>query len=236
MRGRDEKIDSRDGGQFDCYLASPERPGPFPGLVLASAIHGVDDDLRSLADEFASKDVLVAAPDMFWRSVPGPLLRGDARAARRAQPRHDKIRAGEANMADMLTFMRTLPNFSGRAAVMGFCYGGPYALIGPRRLGYSAGLSCHGSDMLDYIGEANGLTHPVHLLWGDQDDRAPADVLDRFSELAQQHPREVRLHIFPGVRHGYMMRGNRLSFDGRARDETVACALGVLETLRSPAL
>ena len=34
---------------------------------------------------------------------------------------------------------------------MGFCYGGPYAILGPKRLGYAAGISCHGTQMLDYI-------------------------------------------------------------------------------------
>jgi hypothetical protein len=28
---------------------------------------------------------------------------------------------------------------------------GLYAILGPKRLGYSAGISCHGSQMLDYI-------------------------------------------------------------------------------------
>ena len=37
--------------------------------------------------------------------------------------------------------------FNGRAIAAGFCYGGPYAIIGPKRLGFAAGFSCHGSQM-----------------------------------------------------------------------------------------
>ena len=56
-------------------------------MVLASAIHGVDADLRDIADAFAAKGYIAAAPDLFSRTVPGPLERGDARSTPRGQPR-----------------------------------------------------------------------------------------------------------------------------------------------------
>ena len=52
-----------------------------------------------------------------------------------------KIEAGEADMADTLAEVRKLPQYNGRAAAMGFCYGGPYAILGPERLGYAAGIT-----------------------------------------------------------------------------------------------
>ena len=61
-------------------------------------------------------------------------------------------------MVDTLAHLRTLPQFNGRAATMGFCYGGPYAILGPKRLGYDAGISCHGTRLLDYIDELEGVT------------------------------------------------------------------------------
>ena len=49
----------------------------------------------------------------------------------RSQPRLEKIKTGERDMADVLTHLKTLAQFNGRAATMGFCYGGPYAILGP---------------------------------------------------------------------------------------------------------
>src|SRR5262245_8376427 len=141
MAGSRIKIRSSGGGEFDCYLALPSAPGKVPAIVLACAIVGVDKDLRDIADEFASHGYIAAAPDLFWRSVPGPLEHGDSRTRPRGQPRLEKIAAGEADMADTVKHIRTLPQCNGRAAAMGFCYGGPYAIIGPKRLGYDAGLS-----------------------------------------------------------------------------------------------
>ena len=98
----------------------------------------------------------------------------DPRAAERAQPRLERIKTGEADMADTLAEIRKLPQHNGRAAAMGFCFGGPYAILGPKRLGYDAGISCHGTQMLDFIGELDGVTAPICIVWGDQDHAAPA--------------------------------------------------------------
>jgi len=225
------KIPSREGRTFDCYLATPAGAGPVPAVVLASAVHGVDRDLRALADEFAGHGFIAAAPDLFWRSVPGPLTRADKLATERAQPRADKIKAGEADMADTLASLRKLAAFNGRAAVMGFCYGGPYALIGPNRLGYAAGISCHGSRMQDYLGELDRLTAPVCIVWGDKDNQAPPEVLDAFRAAAARMG-NLELHVFPGVQHGYMMRDAGAAFDQKTRDFSVARALAMLGDLR----
>ena len=157
-----------------------------------------------IADEFAADGYIVAAPDLFWRTVPGPLPRSDERTKERAQPRLERIKTGEADLADTLAFLRSLPQFNGRAAVMGFCYGGPYAIIAPKRLGYAAGVSCHGTQLLDYIGELDGVNAPVCIIWGDKDHAAPAPVLEAYRAAAPRFP-NLDLHIFPGVLHGYMM-------------------------------
>src|SRR5215471_15130800 len=158
MPGQTIKIPSREGGASDCYLSMPETDGKAPAVVLASAVHGVDKDIRDLADEFAAHGYIAAAPDLFWRSVPGPLPHEDPRAAERSQPRLEKVRAGEADMVDTLAYIRGLAQFNGRAAAMGFCYGGPYAILAPKRLGYDAGIACHGSQMLDYMGDLDGVS------------------------------------------------------------------------------
>ena len=126
MSGQTVKIRLSGGGEFDCYLVVPKTDAPVPAMVLASAIHGVDADIRGIADEFAADGYIVAAPDLFWRTVPGPLPRSDERSKARAQPRLERIKTGEADLADTLAFLRSLPQFNGKAAVMGFCYGGPY--------------------------------------------------------------------------------------------------------------
>ncbi len=230
MLKTDTTIRSSEGPEFDCYVVTPDTKQKVPAIVLASAIHGVDTDLRGIADDFASRGCIAAAPDLFWRSVPGPLVRDDPRSQPRGQPRLEKIKAGERDMADVLPTLRKLPQFNGRAAVIGFCYGGPYAILGPKRLGYDAGISCHGTQMLDYIQELENVRQPVCIIWGDQDVMAPANVLEAYRAVPSRK-KNVEVHVFPGVLHGYMMPGAK-AFDKKIYDFSMDRALAILERLR----
>ncbi len=224
------RIRSRDGHGFDCYLVTPDDEPTAPAIVLASAIHGVDDDLRAIADELASHGFVTAAPDLFWRTVPGPLARDDTRSTLRGQPRLEKIRTGEQDLIDVLAMLRRRPSFNGRAAVMGFCYGGPYAIVGPRRLGYDAGIAFHGTQMIDFVDELDGLEKPVCVVWGDQDSAAPAPVPEAYRAAAAR-TEALEVHVLPGVQHGYMMRG-ATAFDPAAYEFSMKRALPILENLR----
>ena len=231
MPGKDIRIKATEGGEFDCYLALPDTAGKVPAVVLASAVHGADQDIRDIADEFAAKGFIAAAPDLFWRTIPGPLARDDKRSAQRSQPRLEVIKTGEADMADTLAELRKLPQFNGRAAAMGFCYGGPYAILGPKRLGYAAGIACHGTQFMDYLKDLEGVTQPVCIIWGDQDVQAPPPVLDAYRAVPARM-KNVEVHIFPGILHGYMMPGNPKAYSAPTREFSMKRAAEMLETLR----
>lgn len=232
MDGKDIRIHSRDGGEFDCYVAAPAGEDKVPAVVLASAIHGVDADLRAIADEFAGHGYLAVAPDLFWRTeAPGPLGRDDPRLKPRGQPRLERIRAGEADMADTLAEVKRHPRSNGRAMAMGFCYGGPFAVLGPARLGYDAGMGCHSSQMGDYLDAFDGLAKPVCLVWGDRDDWAPPELLAKYRALAARK-KNLDLHILPGILHGFMMPGAPAAYDAKARVLGMERALAILQGLR----
>jgi carboxymethylenebutenolidase len=231
MAGRNVRIQSSAGdGEFDCYISTPSSTGQVAAIVLASAVHGVDKDMRDLADEFASHGFIAAAPDLFWRWLPGPLPGGDPRLQERSNPRLEKIKANETDMADTLGYLRTLPQFSGRAAVAGFCYGGPFAILGPKRLGYAAGISCHGSKLEAYLDDLAGVTAPVCIIWGDKDTAAPEDVVASYRKAASTME-NVAIDILPGILHGYMMPWNDKAYDAGARKFSMERMLTILNDL-----
>jgi carboxymethylenebutenolidase len=231
MPGKSVSVRASEGGAFDCYLATPAGGGKAPAAVLVCSIHGVDADLRQIADAFAAAGFVAAAPDLFWRTVPGPLAPDDPRSRERAQPRLEKITTNERDLVDTLTYVRTLPQCNGHAVAMGFCYGGPFAILGPKRLGYDAGIACHGSQMRDFVDELDGVTQPVCLIWGDQDHAAPAPVLAAYRAVASRMP-NVEVHVFPSVQHGFMMPSDAEAFDAKTRDFAMQRAFAILAGLR----
>jgi carboxymethylenebutenolidase len=103
MAGKDIKIKSTEGGEFDCYVALPNTTEKVPAIVVACAVMGVDKDVRALCDDFAAAGYIAYAPDLFWRAAtPGPLVQGDERIRPRAQPREEKIKTGEQDMIDVV--------------------------------------------------------------------------------------------------------------------------------------
>jgi carboxymethylenebutenolidase len=231
MPGETIAITATERGAFDCYLAMPPGDDAAPAVVLASAIHGVDADIRQIADEIAAAGAIAAAPDLFWRTLPGPLALDDERARERSQPRLEKIATNERDLVDTLAIVRSLPRSNGRAAVMGFCYSGPFAILGPKRLGFDAGISCHGSQMLDFVDELDGVAAPVCIIWGDQDHQAAPPVLDAYRATASRMA-NVELHVFPGIEHGFMMPGSP-AFDAGTREFAMQRSFAILDALRN---
>jgi carboxymethylenebutenolidase len=231
MQKQDIKIRSVEGKDFDCYVVTPDGAGKTPAIVLAAAVHGVDDDIRGIADAFGAAGFLCAAPDLFWRTVPGPLGRDDGRTKTRSQPRLPVIKTGEKDMVDTLSELKKMPRFNGKAVAMGFCYGGPYALIAPKRLGYAGGVSCHGTQLGDFVQELEGTTQPISIIWGDLDHAAPPPVQEMYRAVPARQ-KNVDVHIIPGVNHGYMMKANPAAFDQKTYDLSMGRALAILGGLR----
>jgi len=88
--------------------------------------------------------------------------------------------------------------------------------------------------MLDYIHELDGVTQPVCIIWGDQDHRAPPEVLDAYRPVPSRM-KNVEVHIFPGILHGFMMPGNPKAYDLKTRDFSMNRALAILDGLRGAA-
>jgi carboxymethylenebutenolidase len=225
------EIDAKEGGAFESYLVWPE-DGPVTGIVVASAIFGVNADMRQMIDDLAAKGFVVSAPDLFWRGDKGPMPStddGSRRAAERAQPRVELIEQGVQDIADAVDHLKAQDQCNGKIGVIGFCYGGPYAMIGSVRLGCDAGISFHGTDMGLWFDDFEQVRAPLSIHWGDEDHVAPPEVIERFRKGTEGRD-NVALHIYPGVKHGYTSRSGP-AFDAAASTHSWEQALGVLKAL-----
>jgi carboxymethylenebutenolidase len=125
----------RDGGRpLQAYFTAPTGPGPRAGVVVIHEIYGLNDNIRDIADRFASEGYAALAVDLFStgprsicmaRIINGmlvrPLRNGVVRDLRAAL---DHL--GERPEVD-----------AARLGAIGFCMGGTYALQ----------LACAGADI-----------------------------------------------------------------------------------------
>jgi carboxymethylenebutenolidase len=234
MSAQDIKIAAADGGQFDCCLGLPAT-GPAPGVVIMSSIFGVDDDVRGNIDDLTAQGFVAAAPDLFWRGDGGPMPRteeGMRRArARGALDRAAQIEQGVDDLRDVIAELERYAEFDGNVVVVGLCYGGPYAIIGPARLGCAAGISFHGTKVENYLDELRRVEAPVVLHWGDQDHAAPPEALEKIRAVADTMS-NVELVVYPGVAHGYTAPSSTDAWDEKAASQSWRRALEILDDLR----
>src|ERR1700693_5287955 len=72
MAATDIRYTTRNNETFDGYVTAPDGTAKVPGILLITAIFGVDLEMRELSDAWARDGFIVSVPDIFWRQIPGP--------------------------------------------------------------------------------------------------------------------------------------------------------------------
>jgi carboxymethylenebutenolidase len=232
MAGTNVKITAADGGKFDSYVASPAS-NKGAGVVIVSTISGVDGDMIHYADALAAEGFVACAPDMFWRDTdPGPLEWNDD-GRKRAFARNDRhdLDLGMKDLADVINHLKKHPQCNGKIAVMGFCFGGPFALLAAARYGTNAGISFHGSHVEKHLDETDRIRCPLSFHYGDRDQVAPMAAIERIRE-AFTRLEDAEVYVYPGAGHGFMNMTPGRGYLESAAQPAWARALEVLRTLQ----
>ena len=118
-------------GTIGGYLAVPQPEvageSPWPGVVVVHDALGMSDDVRTIAERFATAGYVAVVPNLYSRggfarcvrSVFREMLAGTGRA-------HDDIDAARAMLAERA-------DCTGKVGVAGFCLGGGFALLAATR-------------------------------------------------------------------------------------------------------
>jgi carboxymethylenebutenolidase len=201
------------GDLIHAYVARPEGPGPYPGLVLAHHLPGWDELYREFARRFADHGYTAICPDLYCRSGHGNP--DDVSAAVRA--------AGGASdelvVADLVAardWLRALPTANGKVGVFGTCSGGRHALLAASQAGgFDAVADLWGGgvvttpeeltpqrpvSVLDYTA---GLDVPLLGLFGDQDQYPTPELVDRHEEELKKHGKEYEFHRYADAGHAF---------------------------------
>jgi carboxymethylenebutenolidase len=181
------------------YLAVPpagSAPGPWHGVVMIHEAFGLNDDIRTKADQFAARGYLTLAPDLYdgksWiRCVLGAMRQLRARSG----PAFDVLEAARRYLA-------ARDDCTGRTGVIGFCLGGGFALLCAPRDGFDVASVNYGEVPKDAEDALRGACPIVGSYGGrDQMGTEPPERLQRALTVLEI-PHDVK--VYPGVGHRFL--------------------------------
>jgi carboxymethylenebutenolidase len=231
MSGQDKTVAYKTG-KIPVYCVEPVS-GKGVGVVVVSAIFGVDGDTQKICSDLAAAGHPAMALDMFWEDdfdtgaldvSPENVERARARAGR--VDRAD----GNAYISTVLDAMKALKSCNGKVTVFGFCYGGPYVVEAAAHLGIDGGVSFHGSFVENFLPEFANITCPLAFHYGDNDAVAPMEAIDQVKAECKKHD-NADVYVYPGGEHGYMFPNRGAGYQVEAAQLSWGRALEFLSTI-----
>jgi carboxymethylenebutenolidase len=205
------------GGPIAAYLAQPNQPGNYPGIVVIQEAFGLVDHICDLARRFANLGYNAVAPALYWRRG-GPTNPEDINTVFPVMfglPDSEAVQDLEA-AADHL---RALPGATGKVGAIGFCSGGRHTLLfacSSRKV--DAAIDCWGGFInratpdaettaarpkppLDMVGQLNC---PLFGVFGVEDQNPPVALEGELKKRADAAGKTVTTKIYENAGHAFL--------------------------------
>ena len=187
-------------GTFSAYIARPNA-SPAPAVVVLQELFGVNADIRRHCEELAEQGYIALAPDLYWRQEPGVDLNVTSQAdwdhGLRLYQAYDRD-AGVRDIKDAIDAVRSLPEYNGKVALLGYCLGALMVFMtAVRKDGIDAAVWYHGADTDKYLGEVDGLHTPILMHLAEEDEFISKAAQAAIREALVKKP-NATVYSYPG--------------------------------------
>ena len=180
------------------YLATPAGSGKHPALVVIHEWWGLNDWVKSKADDFAKQGYVALAVDLYRGKVAQDP--DTAHQLMRGLPDDRSLR----DMKSAVACLRSRPAVdASKIASIGWCMGGGLSLdLAVAEPTLSGAVIYYGHLMTDPATIA-ALKVPLLGNFGGQDQGIPPESVREFEALAKKDGKSVDFKIYPDAGHGF---------------------------------
>ncbi|MHC8353860.1 dienelactone hydrolase family protein [Pseudomonas sp. LB3P81] len=211
------EIDSAEG-KFGAYLAIPHTQ-KGPGIVLIQEIFGVNEHIRSVAEQYAADGYLVIAPDLFWRSGHRIELTYDEAGWKRAVELMNATDVDKAQKDIELAIdaLKAQPGLDGGIASIGYCFGGLLSYHTAANGLVDVAIAYYGGGIQNQLDRADEIEVPLLMHFGERDSHISLEAVENIAERFDTND-NVEIVVYPEAEHGFNC-SHRDSYNQRAAAE-----------------
>jgi carboxymethylenebutenolidase len=198
---------------ISAYLAQPNAPGQFPGIVVLQEIFGVNPHIRDVTERIAQLGYTAIAPALFHRQAPDfsvGYTPADVELGRSyVQNTSTSQLLGDIQAA--IDYLKTLPTVAPQFGCIGFCFGGHVAYLAATLPDIQVTASFYGRGINSFtfggdepsLSKTGSIAGTIYMFYGMDDRTISATDVAKVETALQEHQIKHRLWQYPGADHGF---------------------------------
>lgn len=217
---------SQDNFQVAAYLAQPQEPGSYPGIVVLQEIFGVNVHIREVTERIAQEGYVAIAPALFQRQAPGFETGYTPQDIETGRSYAMQTTASEllSDIQSAIDYLKSLPKVKKDGfGCIGFCFGGHVTYLAATLPDIKAAASFYGAGITTrtFGGGAPTVTRTpeikgtLYAFFGTEDASIPPEQVDEIEAELEKYNIPHRVFRYDGADHGFFCN-HRASYNPRA--------------------
>ncbi|BAY39883.1 putative carboxymethylenebutenolidase [Nostoc sp. NIES-2111] len=217
---------SQDNLQIAAYLAQPQAPGSYPGIVVIQEIFGVNVHIREVTERIAKLGYVAIAPALFQRQAPGFETGYTSQDVEIGRNYAMQTTASQllGDIQSAIDYLKTLPNVKKDGfGCIGFCFGGHVTYLAATLPDIKAAASFYGAGITTRtFGGGNPtvtrtpeIKGTIYTFFGTEDASIPQEQVDQIENELEKYNISHRVFRYDGADHGFFC-DHRASYNPQA--------------------
>ncbi|AKG21817.1 dienelactone hydrolase family protein [Calothrix sp. 336/3] len=200
---------------IDAYLAKPQAPGIYPGVVVLQEIFGVNAHIQEVTNKIAREGYVAIAPALFQRQAPGfatGYTPADVTIGRQYAWEQTTAPQLLGDIQAAINYLKTLPEVKKSPfGCIGFCFGGHVAYLAATLTDIQATASFYGARITTStpgggaasITLTSNISGTIYTFFGNNDTSISLAEIEKMQAELEKYNIPHRVFRYDGADHGF---------------------------------